>query len=331
MRLSSLERLPSFALLGPGFGGGQFILLTDLFSCDDVTSATLVFAAYETCASEASYLTAQRRQAVNLEIDTAPASLAPAVRFCNYARDVERIREAIAAGDVYQVNLTLRAGLLPVSGPALAATMCRRDTPRFFAWVRLPGDGPEFLSASPELLFSVEGGILHAEPMKGTAAAGEAQSLELSEKDAAELAMITDLVRNDMTPVCRHRSTRVVHPRRFITLPYAVQTVSDIEGTLLTGTTVREILAALHPGGSVTGAPKQASMRMIRALEPTPRGPYCGTLGYCDGDRATFSLLIRTATRTEVGWTYGVGGGIVYDSDPDREMEEVVVKLGALQ
>jgi anthranilate/para-aminobenzoate synthase component I len=92
-----------------------------------------------------------------------------------------------------------------------------------------------------------------------------------------------------------------------------------------------EILAALHPGGSITGAPKPAARRLIAALESAPRGAYCGTLGYLEGERAVFSLLIRTAVRSGAGWVYGVGGGIVWASDAASELEEARLKLGALR
>jgi anthranilate/para-aminobenzoate synthase component I len=195
--------------------------------------------------------------------------------------------------------------------------------------VRLP-DGEEFVSASPELFFETRGNLVHAEPMKGTGRRDGALELELSEKDKAELAMITDLLRNDLTPVCKPRSVRVPCARRTIELPYAVQTVSDVVGELAEGMTALDVLSALHPGGSVTGAPKQAALQIIRELEPTPRGAYCGALGLWRGDRAVFSLLIRTALRTDTGWTYGVGSGVVYDSNADSEYDELQIKLEAL-
>ncbi len=167
--------------------------------------------------------------------------------------------------------------------------------------------------------------------MKGTAPSGARGALLASAKDEAELAMITDLLRNDLAPVCRPRTVRVVHRRRVVELPYAVQTVSDVTGRLTPGVTPPGVLAALHPGGSVTGAPKAAALAMIRELEPGPRGPYCGALGWWTERGAICSLLIRTATADPAGWVYGVGGGIVYDSDPRLEREELEVKLGALR
>jgi para-aminobenzoate synthetase component 1 len=107
--------------------------------------------------------------------------------------------------------------------------------------------------------------------------------------------------------------------------------VSDVEGELLPGTSALDALDALHPGGSVTGTPKRAALAMIGRLERSPRGPYCGALGFSVGGRTTTSLLIRTACRDAAGWIFGIGGGIVFDSDPLAELEEVRIKLGALR
>jgi anthranilate/para-aminobenzoate synthase component I len=327
VRISELEPRPAFALLGPGFTGGGWALLTDLRPATGPPA--LLFAAYEADAADVVRLEGTRRDLPGVELDVSPAALAPELDAAGHGEAVAAIRAAIAAGDVYQVCFTVRARLAAVSGAGLLAAMSRRGLPRFAAWVRLPG-GPELVSASPELLFAIDGDRIRCEPMKGTAPADGAGDLTDSDKDWAELAMITDLVRNDLTPVCRPRSVRVRDARRLIALPYAVQTVSDVEGTLLPGTTALDALAALHPGGSVTGAPKRAAREMIRRLERSPRGAYCGALGLCRADRAVVSLLIRTASRDERGWVYGTGGGIVYDSDAARELEEVRVKLGAL-
>lgn len=326
MKLTALDRERAFALLGPGFAGGEgFVLITDLRAA--ASQPTLVLAPYD---DEVAQLDGTTTHVADLEIDVPPALLAPEVDARGYERAVERIRGHIAAGDVYEVNLTLRAQLPPVGAPALVATLCRRGVPRFLAWLRLP-DGREVVSASPELLFAIDGRTVRAEPMKGTARPGREAELEQSPKEHAELAMITDLVRNDLTPVCVPQTVRVMSARRFLHLPYAVQAVSDVAGELARGIGPLEVLRALHPGGSVTGAPKQAAMKLIAELEASPRGVYCGALGLCTGDRATFSLLIRTAARVAAGWIYGVGGAIVWDSDAARELDEIHVKLGALR
>lgn len=327
MKLSELARLESFALLGPGFTGAGFALLTDLVPA--TTGDGVLFVPYEAAGRDVGRYAGRRRD-IELDIDVPPRILAPELESGGHAEAVETIREAIAAGDVYQVNHTVRARVRGVSGAALFATLCREATPRFAAWVRLPG-GPELVSASPELFLAIDGRRIRVEPMKGTARPDAAGALATSVKDAAELAMITDLLRNDLTRLCEPRSVRVVNERRFIELPYAVQAVSDIEGRLPEHMTLERVLDGLHPGGSVTGAPKRAAMALIRRLEPTPRGPYCGALGLVEGARATCSLLIRTAVRDGEEWVYGVGGGIVWDSDAAAELDEVRVKLGALR
>jgi anthranilate/para-aminobenzoate synthase component I len=329
VKLSTLDTCRSFALLGGGFTrDGAPLLLTDLERVG--ARPALVYAPYEAAAAEARLYRGEPHAALELTFDCAPLTLEPALADSGHTAAVGRIREHIAAGDVYQVNLTLRASLPPVRGSQLVATLCRRGQPRFLAWVRLP-EGEELVSASPELLFAVDGGRVRAEPMKGTAPPGGDAALLASEKDRAELAMITDLVRHDLTPVCTPRTVQVEAERRLWRLPYAVQTVSDVAGELLPGCGPLEVLASLHPGGSVTGAPKHAAMSLIRELEDSPRGAYCGSLGLCEEGRAVFSLLIRTASRTPAGWVYGVGGAIVWDSQAAAELEEIRVKLGALR
>lgn len=320
-----LECLESFALVGPGFGGGRPLLVTELRPTVG-RSPTLFVAAYEDAPGDSACFDGEVRE---VEWPSLPPPPRASVRLDDggHAAGVARIRESIARGDVYQVNLTLRARLPALAPGELLALMTSRGVPRFAAWVRLP-DGRELVSASPEMFFAIRDGRIRAEPMKGTHRSRRA--LAASVKDRAELAMITDLMRNELTQVCRPRSVKVVAERRFIELPYAVQAVSDVEGELLEGLGVREVVGVLHPAGSVTGAPKRAAMELIARLEGSPRGAYCGTLGVTHAGVTTASVLIRTAERRPGGWTYGAGGGIVYDSDAERELDEVRVKLGAL-
>lgn len=321
-RLSELEGQHDFALLGPGFTGG-WTLLTGLQPVHG--PADLAW-----CEAEARtprWFRGQRSQ-VRLEVDVPPAPLHATLDERGFVEGVAHLREAIARGDVYQVNLTLRATLAPVSGAQLLASLCARGVPRFAAWVKT--GGREFVSASPEQLFDLSDGGLHAEPMKGTAPAGMREWLEASQKDRAELAMITDLLRNDLAQLCQPRSVQVTNPRRLIELPYVVQAVSDVVGTLRDGVQLDEVLRVLHPGGSVTGAPRSTALELISQLEPTPRGVYCGALLLTDGDRARCALLIRTAERNATGWTWGVGSGITWGSEPMVELDEVRLKLGPL-
>lgn len=328
MKLSTIAKLRSFALLGPGFSGGDGCLLLSSLRADR-QAPRLVYAPYESAGRDARTYSGELTPLPQLELDVLPRTLAPLLDETGHGPAVARIRESIAAGDVYQVNLTLRATFQCDSGAAVFATLCRRGLPRFAAWVRLP-EGTEFVSASPELFFEIVGNQVRSEPMKGTAPRTARAALEASRKDRAELAMITDLVRNDLTPLCVPRSVEVTNERRLLLLPYAVQAVSEVAGLLRDGVTMLDTLDALHPGGSITGAPKAAARDLITLLEPSKRGAYCGALGFVDGGRSTFSLLIRTAERSGSAWTYGVGGGIVWESDAARELDEARLKLGAL-
>ncbi len=325
MKLSTLEALPSFALLGPGFGAGWRLVAP----LREAPAGRIAFLPYEAAAAAARRFDGDEQRLDGVELDVEAPWVEPLLDDASHSQGVEAIRAAIAAGDVYQVNLTLRAKLGQMRGSALFAALCRRGVPRFAAWVRFP-DGRELASASPELFFSTEAQTIRCQPMKGTASAEAA--LAVSSKDKAELAIITDLIRNELTMICEPRSVRVTHARRLLELGYAVQAVSDVEGRLRPDVGLTEILTALHPGGSITGAPKSAARRMIACLEPTPRGAYCGALGCIDGTRATFSLLIRTAEHAPDGsWIYGTGGGIGWDSSAAAELDEARLKLGALR
>ncbi len=321
LNLSELDRRDDFTLLAPEFSGTGEWTLVDLAQPGD---AGVWFAPAEGNAERHSG-TARH---VALNFDVAPATLDVRLDERGFEDGVRHIRERIAAGDVYQVNLTTRAALGLASGSALLARFCARGVPRFAAWVKSSRTG-EFVSASPELLVETAGRWIHVEPMKGTAPT--TAELLASHKDEAELAMITDLLRDDLHRLCVPASVRVTNERRLIELPYAVQSVADVEGALREDVTLREVFRVVHPGGSVTGAPRRAALELIAALETSPRGAYCGTLGLELDDTLRASLLIRTAQRLHAGWSYGVGGGITWNSTPEGELAEVRLKLGALR
>ncbi len=326
MRLSRLANESDFALMGPGFTGTGWTLVRDLVPGSG--KPCVWFASYETPGARATRLVGTVEQ-VDIEWDVTATQPAAELREAGFLDGVRRVREAIAAGDVYQVNLTLRATLTGAGGAELLTLLCRRETPRFAAWIRSRHIG-EIVSASPEMLFEKRGRILRAEPMKGTAAPGEAGRLRRSAKDRAELAMITDLLRDDLHRLCEPRTVVVPRPRRLVELPYVVQAVAEVEGTLRPELELRDVIAQLHPGGSVTGAPRPAACAMIRQLEETPRGAYCGVLAWEEAETARAALLIRTASRLDADrWECGVGSGITWDSVPEAELEEVRLKLGA--
>jgi para-aminobenzoate synthetase component 1 len=255
-----------------------------------------------------------------------------------YLRAVERVLEYIRAGDVFQVNLSQRL-LHPEAGPPLALYERLRASSQALFGGYLEDPSWVLLSSSPERFLRVDRGHVETCPIKGTRPRGlgpaedEAQRLDLrnNPKDRAENVMIVDLLRNDLSRVCRPGTVRVPELFRVDTLPYVHHLVSVVTGELESGRTPVDLLRAAFPGGSVTGAPKVRAMEIIAEIEPTARGPYCGCLGYIgfDGSMDT-NILIRTMTSAG-GWLqFPVGGGIVADSDPEREYEETLHKARAL-
>jgi para-aminobenzoate synthetase component I len=246
-----------------------------------------------------------------------------------YAGAVERVREAIARGDVYQVNLVQHLSA-PFSGapaalaPALAPLRPLHPDPFL-------GEGWAVVSASPELFLARRGRRLETMPIKGTRPAGEAAELRESEKDAAEHVMIVDLERNDLSRVCEAGSVRWPELQATRELAGVEHMVSTVEGRLREGAGLAEILEATFPGGSVTGAPKIAAVDLIAGLEPVGRGASMGALGrvYGNGD-LDLALTIRTFAVAEGAIHLWVGGGVVWDSDPFAEVEESWMKARPL-
>ena len=244
---------------------------------------------------------------------------------------VATIRERIAAGDVYQVNLTRRLSTPLPDGAdvaALGAALASGNPAPFSAVLRLPDQGVHVASASPERFLQRDGRRLWSSPIKGTAVTADA----FLEKDHAENVMIVDLVRNDLGRVCEWGSVTVPALCAVEAHPGLVHLVSTVEGTLRGDVGWAEILAATFPPGSVTGAPKLAALAMIDELEPVSRGPYCGALGWVDADRGTASLnvAIRTFWFADGELHFGTGGGITWGSDPAGEWDETVLKASRL-
>jgi para-aminobenzoate synthetase component 1 len=245
-----------------------------------------------------------------------------------YAHAVEAVREAIARGDVYQVNLVQHLSAPfrgDPAGLAQALAPLRPRYPRPFL-----GRGWAIVSASPELFLARRGQRVWTMPIKGTRPEGWS-GLGESEKDAAEHLMIVDLERNDLARVCEPGSVRWPELMAERSLAGVEHLVSVVEGRLREGVTLSELLAAVFPGGSVTGAPKIAALDHIAALEPVGRGASMGALGvvYPNGD-LDLTLTIRTFAVCEGRVHLWVGGGIVWDSDPEEEVEESWVKARPL-
>lgn len=255
-----------------------------------------------------------------------------------------RIHAAIGAGDLYQVNYTaqMHGALRDVAaadaaacGPALFAALQRAQPGGYAAYLDTGASG-QILSVSPELFFDWRDGALLARPMKGTAARGNtpqedaqrAADLRASPKERAENVMIVDLLRNDMSHVALPHSVQVQRLFHTQALPSVWQMTTDVLAQTRPDCTLWDVLAALFPCGSVTGAPKVQAMRMIHALEPEARGVYCGALGVLrPGGAATFNVPIRTVTlRADAGDRVharcGIGSGITFDAQPQGEWQE---------
>jgi para-aminobenzoate synthetase component 1 len=246
-----------------------------------------------------------------------------------YAAAVEHVREAIARGDVYQVNLVQHLSA-PFSGDARSLATALSPL-RPLQVDPLLADGWGVVSASPELFLARRGGRVWTMPIKGTRPAGAAAELRESEKDAAEHVMIVDLERNDLSRVCDAGSVRWPELMATRELAGVEHMVSTVEGTLRDGVGLAEILEATFPGGSVTGAPKIAAVDLIAELEPVGRGASMGALGrvYGNGD-LDLALTIRTFAVAEGRIHLWVGGGVVWDSDPAEEVEESWTKAHPL-
>lgn len=246
-----------------------------------------------------------------------------------HAHAVELVREAIARGDVYQVNLVQHLAA-PFRGSVhgLAAALAPL---RPLHGAPFLGDGWAVVSASPELLLARRGRRVWTAPIKGTRPAGAAAELRASEKDAAEHVMIVDLERNDLSRVCEAGSVRwpeLLATRRLAGVEHMVSTV---EGTLRPEVGLAELLEAVFPGGSVTGAPKIAAVDLIAELEPVGRGASMGAIGVVRGSGdLDLALTIRTFAVAEGRIHLWVGGGVVWDSDPQAEVEESWTKARPL-
>ena len=243
-----------------------------------------------------------------------------------YGAAIEAVRQAIARGDVYQVNLVQHLSAAFEGDPAqLAASLAHL---RPLVAPPFSGDDWAVVSASPELFLARRGRQLVTRPIKGTRPAGE----DIDDpKDAAEHVMIVDLERNDLARVCVPGSIRWPELMRQRQLAGVTHLVSTVEGRLRPGVSSAEILAATFPGGSVTGAPKIAALDHIAALEPVGRGASMGAVGriHANGD-FELALTIRTFAVADGRIHLWVGGGIVWDSDPEAEIEEAWVKARPL-
>lgn len=251
----------------------------------------------------------------------------------HYLWKVQEILNEIAAGRIYQTNLTFRIRGVGNGDPVglfLAVINCMECIPPYTALL-IQDDGA-VLSWSPELFFSRHGSRLTCKPMKGTRpAAGDPHELAANPKDQAENLMIVDMIRNDLGRIAVTGSVRVPNLFEIERHSTVLQMTSTVEADISVRSNV-DVFRALFPCASVVGAPKIEASRVIVEQEVSARGVYCGAIGYmAPGDRARFSVAIRTMTCTHDGsLSYGTGSGIVHDSVPDDEFQECTTKLEIL-
>jgi para-aminobenzoate synthetase component 1 len=281
-------------------------------------------------------------------LDTAPllpaGPLAADELRATFARDgyrsaIARIHAYLRAGDVYQVNLT-QPFTTRLAGPAWAlhARLAARHPAPYAAYVDL-GDA-EIVANSPELLLRRRGDLVETRPIKGTRPrdadpardAALAAELSADAKERAEHVMIVDLERNDLGRVAVPGSVRVTDHATVESHPTVHHLVSRVSARLRPDVGWRDLLAATFPGGSITGAPKRRAMEIIAELEPVRRGFYTGAIGLVDprGD-CELGLPIRTGVVRDGVLAYHAGGGIVVDSDADRELDECWLKTAAVR
>jgi anthranilate/para-aminobenzoate synthase component I len=275
-------------------------------------------------------------RALPLEVGAAATDLDGA----GYRRAIGEIQRLIGAGDVYQVNLSRGLTLeLRAPGTVTTAALALQERLAAGGWAEqgafLDLGDRAVVSSSPELLLAVQGDRLLTRPIKGTRPRGStpnedralARELRASEKDRAEHLMIVDVSRNDLGRVAQVGSVAVARLAEVERTATVQHLVSDVGARLTNGRGPWEALRALYPAASITGAPKIRATEVIDALEPEARGIYCGSVVALAGDRATFSVAIRTCTvdapagQPRIRWR--AGGGIVADSDPEQELAEL--------
>ena len=255
-----------------------------------------------------------------------------------YMKAVDRVRQYIAAGDVFQVNISQRFETDLTTPPYELYRRLRQINPAPFASY-LNFDEVTIVSASPERFLRVDGDWVETRPIKGTRPRGKdsvadamlAEELTQSSKDRAENVMIVDLERNDLGRVCQYGTVRVTELAILETFPTVFHLTSTVVGRLCSNKNRIDLLKATFPGGSITGAPKVRAMEIIDELEPTRRSVYTGAIGYLSfGNNLDLNIVIRTFLIKDGKAYFQVGGGIIYDSDAEAEYVETLDKAKAL-
>ncbi len=304
-------------------------------------SATLFVRDDDEARARSVFAAAERRLAAPLA-PLAPVPVASSLR-SNFTRDeylgaVEEVRERIRDGEVYQVNLSQRFEGAFRGDPLALYGRLRQENPAPFAAYVDAGD-VQVLSSSPERFVRRRGSIIETRPIKGTRPRSgrpdddlrAVAELSTSSKEAAELAMIVDLERNDFGRVAEFGSVEVVDAARIETYATVFHRVATVRARLRAGVDSEALLRATFPGGSITGAPKLRAIEVIEEIERTRRGVFCGSIGWIgfDGD-LDLNIAIRTIVRERDRVHFHVGGGVVLDSSPAAEHHETLVKGAAL-
>ena len=267
------------------------------------------------------------------EFENDCAEITPTVSKNEYIEHVLAIKEHIKEGDIYQANFTCRFDVHSRAKPFGIYRNLRKLNPAPYSAYLNFGDF-QIISSSPERMFRRSGHHITTCPIKGTVPSGQneversAQREKLldSSKDKAELLMIVDLMRNDLGRTARTGSVKVSNLFKIEEYSSLVHLVTDVSATLENGCDYTKIFSSLMPGGSITGAPKKRAVEILQEHESIPRGVYTGCIGYVNGDNADFNIAIRTMIHQNEIYHVHAGGGIVADSDPESEYQEMQLK-----
>jgi para-aminobenzoate synthetase component 1 len=275
--------------------------------------------------------------ALQIDVERVPG-LTVSMDKARFGEAVRAVQRYIAQGDVFQVNLSLRQSRSSGLSPEELYEWLRRVNPSpYMGLLRAPDFA--LVSASPEQLVKLKDGRLSTRPIAGTRRRGRTpeedlrmeRELRTSEKERAEHTMLVDLERNDLGRVSAYGTVQVPEWMTVERYSHVMHLVSQVEGRLAEGKDAFDVLAAVFPGGTITGAPKVRTMEIIEELEPVRRGPYTGSMGWIDyaGDME-FNIIIRTIAAMDGMCHIQAGAGIVIDSDPEREFYECLNKAKAL-
>ena len=259
------------------------------------------------------------------------------ISFSEYEKQFNKAKSYIKNGDIYQINYSVRYSVAQLDESASIYAQLRKSSPAPYG-AYLNCFGFQIMCNSPELFFQKKSLNIQTRPIKGTIKRGDTcdedkekkSQLIHSKKDHAELTMITDLERNDLNRICKVDSVKVDSLREIKAFKYLYHTYSIIKGVLKENYGLYEIMKNLFPGGSITGAPKLRSMEIINQLEPGPRGPYTGSIGFasCSNDML-FNIAIRTMYTEKNELVFHAGGALVSDSDAKKEFDECQLKSKA--